>query len=241
MHADDTAPQPLVEACGDVWVMVDWFDHPHANAAARKLAARLRAEPQDFASEAVTGVRTLAVRLAEPPPDAPRGTRSLYREAAMRWLEDRASQAHTWELPEGREVQLPACYAPALAPDLASVAAATGLAVESVVQLHLASQFTVEVVGFMPGFAYLGGLQPALALPRRAAPRPRVHEGSIAIAGTQSAVYPRPTPGGWHLIGRCPVRLFDPFRTPPAVLQEGDRVRFERIGPEDFAQLWSQR
>jgi KipI family sensor histidine kinase inhibitor len=221
--------------------MVDWFDHPQANAAARKLAARLRAEPPEFAAEAVAGVRTLAVRLKEPSENAPRGVRAEARTAAIRWLEDRIEEVHTWALPEGREVVLPACYAPELAPDLDSVAKETGLDASSVVARHLASSFVVEVVGFMPGFAYLGGLDPALRLPRRASPRPWVSEGSIAIAGTQSAVYPGTTPGGWHLIGRCPLRLFDPLRSPAAVLHEGDRVRFERIEAETFAQLWSQR
>ncbi|MBM3380007.1 MAG: allophanate hydrolase subunit 1 [Betaproteobacteria bacterium] len=241
MPPHDSSPAPRVEACGDAWVMVDWFDHPQANTAARKLAALLRAEPQDFAAEAVAGVRTLAVRLRELPFNAPRGARAHVRNAALRWLEDRAGEVHAWALPEGREVVLPACYAAELAPDLEAVAEQTGLDTASVVARHLASSFVVEVVGFMPGFAYLGGLDPALRLPRRASPRPRVSEGSIAIAGTQSAVYPGSTPGGWHLIGRCPLRLFNPLRSPAAVLHEGDRVRFERIEPETFAQLWSRR
>jgi KipI family sensor histidine kinase inhibitor len=93
----------------------------------------------------------------------------------------------------------------------------------------------------MPGFAYLGGLHPALKLPRRDSPRQKVPEGSIAIAGNQSAVYPSPTPGGWHLIGACPLRLFRPLCDPPALIQEGDRIRFERISLEAFEQQWSQR
>lgn len=241
MRPDDTSPAPRVEACGDVWVMVDWLSHPDANAAARKLAARLRAEPQDFAAEAVPGLRTLAVRLRLPPLDAPKGSRGRGREAALRWLEDNAAQAHTWELPKGREVRLPACYAAELAPDLECVAEDTGLDTTDVIAKHLASVFRVEVIGFMPGFAYLGGLDSSLALPRRSSPRPRVPEGSIAIAGTQSAVYPSDSPGGWHLIGRCPLRLFDPLRSPPGLLREGDQVQFERIGLETFARLWSQR
>jgi KipI family sensor histidine kinase inhibitor len=93
----------------------------------------------------------------------------------------------------------------------------------------------------MPGFAYLGGLDPRLKLDRRAMPRAQVPQGSIAIAGLQTAVYPSATPGGWHLIGRCPSRLFDPARSPASLIGDGDTVVFEPVDRERFETLWAQR
>ena len=111
-------------------------------------------------------------------------------------------------------------------PDLAEVAERTGMRVEDVVALHAARTYTVYLLGFVPGFAYLGDLDERLALPRRASPRTRVPAGAVAIAGRQTAVYPLATPGGWHLVGRTDAVLLDVARTPPALLAPGDRVRF---------------
>lgn len=113
--------------------------------------------------------------------------------------------------------------------DLPDVAAATGLAVEEVVARHSGRAYRVDILGFVPGFAYLSELDEALALPRREQPRPRVAAGSIAIAGLQTAVYPLDTPGGWHIIGRTDAVMFDPLRPEPALLRAGDKVRFERV------------
>jgi len=227
-----------VEPCGDAWVMVDWGAHPAANVAARALAAMLRTTPQAFCAEAVAGVRTLAVRIAT---DEAMTQRAAHRRAALEWLGAIAPEALGWRAPPGGRVVLPACYDASLAPDLADVAAVTGLDPAAVVAIHSGCTFTAEVVGFMPGFAYLGGLDARLKVDRRASPRPRVPEGSIAIAGLQTAVYPSPTPGGWSLIGRCPLRLFDPERSPPALMNEGDTVHFEPIDVATFERLWAAR
>ena len=114
-------------------------------------------------------------------------------------------------------------------PDLDDVAARTGLTRDQVVDLHSARVYRVYLLGFAPGFAYLGDLDAALVLPRRREPRPRVPPGSVAIAGAQTGVYPLATPGGWHLLGRTEILLFDPNRESPALLHPGDRVRFEPI------------
>ena len=115
-------------------------------------------------------------------------------------------------------------------PDLATVLEQTGLSLESVVRMHTEREYLVYMLGFVPGFAYLGDLHPALVLPRRASPRTRVPAGSVAMAGAQTAVYPLSTPGGWHMIGSTPFRLFDHKRNPPSLLSPGNRVRFEPIG-----------
>jgi KipI family sensor histidine kinase inhibitor len=136
-----------------------------------------------------------------------------------------------------RLVELPACYDADLAPDLADVAARAGLAAEDVIARHLAGEYVVGLVGFLPGFAYLDGLDPALALPRRATPRTRVPAGSVGLADRMTAVYPSESPGGWHLIARVPLAMFDPAADPPARLARGDRVRFVRVDRARFDAL----
>ena len=111
-------------------------------------------------------------------------------------------------------------------PDLAAVASATRLPVEDVIRLHSAVTYRAAFTGFAPGFAYLTGLDPRLILPRRSTPRPSVPAGSLAIADVYTAVYPRSSPGGWHLIGTTDTPLFDPTRDPPALLAPGSLVRF---------------
>lgn len=114
-------------------------------------------------------------------------------------------------------------------PDLDDVASRTGLSRDEVIRRHSAPEYRVYLLGFAPGFAYLGDLDPSLVLPRRSAPRTRIPAGSVAIAGEQTGVYPLATPGGWHLIGSTPLAMFDPAREPAVLLRVGDRVRFERI------------
>ena len=111
--------------------------------------------------------------------------------------------------------------------DLAEVAERTGHSTEEVIEIHSGHEYYVYVIGFVPGWAYLGELDPSLALPRRSTPRKRVPAGSVAIAEAQTGVYPFATPGGWHLIGRTDVKMFDPHRAEPGVLRVGDSVVFE--------------
>ena len=114
--------------------------------------------------------------------------------------------------------------------DLDSVATAIGLSVEDVVGLHSAKTYTVDLLGFVPGWAYLSELDARLQIPRREQPRPRVAAGSVAIAATQTGVYPLDTPGGWHILGRTETAMFDARRDPPTLLRAGDSVKFERAG-----------
>jgi KipI family sensor histidine kinase inhibitor len=129
-------------------------------------------------------------------------------------------------LPAPRHHEIPVRYD---GPDLAGLAALHGLAPERVVELHAAPEYRVAFLGFVPGFAYLEGLPPALHTPRLAVPRKEVPAGSVGIAGAQTGIYPIATPGGWQLIGRTDTTLFDPARTPMSLLQPGDRVRFRPL------------
>jgi inhibitor of KinA len=126
----------------------------------------------------------------------------------------------------GPMTHVPVHYGGAGGPDLAEVAARTGLSEDDVVRLHAGAEYRVFCVGFVPGFPYLGMLPEELALPRRSTPRLRVPAGSVAIAGRQTGIYPSDTPGGWHVIGRTDLSAWDPHRDPPALLEPGARVRF---------------
>jgi KipI family sensor histidine kinase inhibitor len=141
------------------------------------------------------------------------------------------------DLPPPRQVVLPVCYGGEAGPDLADLARHCGLTPEEVVARHTAAEYQVYFLGFTPGFPYLGGLDPALAAPRRATPRTQVPAGSVGIAGLQTGVYPLASPGGWQLLGRTPLPLFAPDREEPCWLRPGDRLRFEAISPERFQAL----
>lgn len=134
-------------------------------------------------------------------------------------------------------VEIPVCYDGDCAPDLAEAAQSLALSEDEVVRRHSAGLYRVAMLGFSPGFPYLLGLDPRLQLPRRATPRTRVPAGSVAIGGAQSGIYPRELPGGWHLIGRTPLNLFDLHRTPPNLVAVGASLRFRRIGRDEFAAL----
>jgi inhibitor of KinA len=127
----------------------------------------------------------------------------------------------------GRCWRLPVCYEGG--PDLAATAQAIGASEDEVVALHTATEVRVYMLGFLPGFAFMGDVHERLQLPRRTEPRLRVPAGSVAVAGGLTAVYPWESPGGWHLLGRCPVPLFDSARSAPSLLSPGDRVRFEAV------------
>jgi len=130
----------------------------------------------------------------------------------------------------GRTVRIPCCYDDEeFAPDLGEVAERTRKTPEQVIAAHLASQFKVYVLGFMPGLAYIAGLEPSLTLPRRPQPRVRVPRSSVAIAMDMTTIYPFESPGGWHLIGRTPLWMFDQRREQPVFLAPGDSLTFERI------------
>lgn len=162
------------------------------------------------------------------------------RQALEHAIAAAESRAHGFE-GDSKVLEVPACYAREFAPDLADVAKVLGLSEREVIERHAAREYFVHFVGFSPGFAYLGGLDPAIDTPRLAKPRLRVPAGSIALAGGQTAVYPTSTPGGWRLIGRTPWRMFDPRREPASRLKLGDRVRFIPIDEQTFARIANQQ
>ncbi|MFD1394294.1 5-oxoprolinase subunit PxpB [Kroppenstedtia eburnea] len=138
---------------------------------------------------------------------------------------------------DARVVELPVVYGGEYGPDLESVARKNGLSPQEVIRLHSDPSYRVYMLGFVPGFPYLGGMSERIATPRLKDPRPRIPAGSVGIAGSQTGVYPLETPGGWRIIGRTPVRLYDPDRNPPVLLRAGDLVRFRPIPVETYREM----
>jgi len=151
--------------------------------------------------------------------------------ALLRYL-DRLEEA---PIPEPQQIEIPVCYGGEFGPDLNDLAAMHGISPAQAIELHSSSTYIVYFLGFVPGFAYLGGLPPALASPRLETPRASVPLGSVGIGGNQTGVYPMATPGGWRLVGRTPMTMFRPDRPKMNILQIGDHVRFRPISKEQFA------
>ncbi|MDQ6758923.1 MAG: 5-oxoprolinase subunit PxpB [Acidobacteriota bacterium] len=145
-------------------------------------------------------------------------------------VRDRIAQLDDIELPPARTVEIPVRYGGETGPDLDALAAIHGISASEVVGLHSEAVYTVYFLGFVPGFAYLGGLPDSLSTPRRASPRKKVEAGSVGIGGSQTGVYPFATPGGWQIIGRTPLELFNAERDSMSLLEIGDIVRFRPMG-----------
>lgn len=137
-----------------------------------------------------------------------------------------AREQHHWELP--------VCYDAAFGPDLETAAAALGMSPEALIEAHTAQPYPVYGIGFLPGFLYLGGIPEAIQVPRREAPRPKVPKGAVGLASRQTGIYPQESPGGWNLIGNCPIPLFDPKREPPCFVSLGDTVRFRSVSRAEY-------
>ena len=135
------------------------------------------------------------------------------------------------EFNPGRLITIPTLYD---GPDLELVASSHDLMIEEVIRIHEEVVYDAYMIGFLPGFAYLGQVDPVIATPRRSSPRTIVPSGSVGIAGRQTGIYPMDSPGGWQLIGRTPLQMFDPGRTEPCIIQAGDRVKFQSITNEEF-------
>lgn len=226
--------EPRFLPAGDAALIVELGDtiDPETNGRVHALARTLQELAAPGLGEAVPSYRSLLLHY-DPLALSYTEVQSLAAAALRR------CQECPW--PEPRTVVIPTVYGGEFGPDISYVASSHGLAVEEVIRLHSEAAYTVYMLGFTPGFPYLGGLPAQLATPRLATPRTAVPAGSVGIAGLQTGIYPQSTPGGWQIIGRTPCVLFDPFRNPPALLQPGDHVRFAPISAADFALLESTR
>jgi inhibitor of KinA len=216
---------PTFSPAGDSAILVTFGEtiDLNTNRRAHALARLLQAEPLDGLGEAVPGYTTLLVHY---------DPLALEYSQVLEWVDPRAgrieqaAQAGQALLPEPRRVEVPVIYGGVHGLDLAFVAEHNRLAPEEVVRLHSGRDYPVYLIGFTPGFPYLGGLDERIASPRLPSPRQHVPAGSVGIAGLQTGIYPVDSPGGWRLIGWTPLKLFDPARQSPSLLAPGDVVRF---------------
>lgn len=143
-------------------------------------------------------------------------------------------------LPRPRLFRIPVCYGGEMGPDLPYVAEYNGLTEEEVIAIHSGATYLVYMIGFLPGFPYLGGMSPRIATPRLPAPRTKIPAGSVGIAGDQTGIYPLESPGGWRIIGRTPIKLYNPDRDPPVLLTPGDFVKFFPVSRDEFEDIQGQ-
>jgi KipI family sensor histidine kinase inhibitor len=205
-----------------------------ANAVARRVAVDIRGRGLAWVTDVIPALVTVAVCF-----DARTAREAGERRAALErmLLEALRRAAGARADAPARQVEIPVCYEAAFAPDLEDVARRTGLDPARVVALHSAAPHRVLMIGFVPGHPYIGGLDARLAVPRRASPRLRVEAGSVAIANAQTSIYPFAIPGGWNVIGRTPLALFDPAREPASLLEPGDAVAFAPITRAEFDRI----
>lgn len=196
-------------------------------AAAQVLADGLQSRPIRGVGEVVPGLRSVLVELE---PTADTGSVTVALDARLMGVAGRTLAA-------ARVRTIPVVYGGEHGPDLDDVAERAGLTGAEVVARHAAAKHQVLFLGFAPGFAYLGGLPAELDVPRLATPRTRTPAGAVAVANGMTGIYPAPLPGGWRVIGRTPITLFDPRRDPPAYLAAGDAVRFEPVAEERWEEL----
>ena len=197
---------------------------PAVNSRAIRIAAAVQAAALPV-SDIVVGYRSVMVYV-DPLAEDSHAMEQRLRELAINTADDASIS--------GPLVDVPVCYDGPYGPDLEDIAAFGQCGVEEVIARHLSLEYRVFVVGFVPGFAYMAPVDPKIAAPRRPSPRLRVPAGSVAVAAGQTGIYPAETPGGWSLIGRCPIKPYDPDRAEPFLFHPGDRVRFRRISDAEY-------
>ncbi|WP_028583142.1 5-oxoprolinase subunit PxpB [Desulfogranum mediterraneum] len=223
-------PEPIFRPAGDRGMLMELGTgiDPEINQKIRGLSLVLERTRLQGVVEIIPGYRSLAV-IYDPLQTKP----ETLRQALLALYDELEHTA----LPEARVVELPVCYGGEFGEDLARVAAHNRLSPAEVVAIHSAPLYPVYMIGFTPGFPYLGGLSEKIHTPRLATPRTLVPAGSVGIANSQTGIYPIASPGGWQLIGRCPCPLFDPGHDRPFLLKAGDLLRFSPISRDEYLRL----
>ena len=218
---------PRIQPVGDTAITVEFENEIdlRVNQRVHVLARLLQKDPPRGMGEAVPSYRTLLVHYD--PELLSYATLKDFITAKLPGVE------HPTQT-QSRLIDIPTLYGGEHGPDLEFVAQYNQLTPEEVVQIHASKEYPVYMLGFTPGFPYLGGVDERIATPRLDSPRTHVPGGSVGIAGTQTGIYPVDSPGGWRIIGYTPSKLFDPFREPPALLAPGDRVRFASVSKEEL-------
>lgn len=236
--AEDAAPAWDLIPSGETLIIVEirTGDRSAANLIARAFAEKIAGASLPFVYDIVPAMTTVGVHYT--PQHVPLGGPDVLPH---RVVTDQLGKLLADALPGKRAVprviEIPVCYGGEHGPDLDAVASLCGLSTSDVVRLHTASLADVMLIGFAPGLPYIGTLDGQLAVPRRATPRTAVAPGSIGLANRQSVIYPATLPGGWNLIGKTPLQMFDPSRADPCLLRPGDQVRFMSITSSQFDAL----
>lgn len=223
---DASVALPVIETLGEDALLLRFGNtiDPNCNARVHQWARRIGRARPPWLRDIVPAYASLALFIDVSA--FPQAADAL--DGATSWLR-RLHGVDETATGNGCRIEIPVQYGGKYGPDLDALAAHAGLTPVEVIARHAAGEYTVAMLGFAPGFPYLLGLDPALAMPRLSTPRTQVAAGSVGIGGAQTGIYPRPGPGGWQIIGRTHVALFDPARDPPSLLAAGDRVRFVAI------------
>lgn len=225
--------KPVFRISGDRGLLVEYGQaiDPEINHRVRALFLGLMKDKPSWLVEALPTYRSLLILynpdLAEP-------------GEIEKYLLDLEARLAGIEIPPPRTIEIPVCYSGELGPDLEFVARAHDLSREEVISIHSQPAYQIYMIGFTPGFPFLGGLPEAIHTPRLESPRVAVPAGSVGIANGQTGIYPVTSPGGWQLIGRTPLKIFDPDRQEPFLLQAGDLLKFNPIGTEEYKSLLAE-
>lgn len=219
--------EPRFLSGGDRAIFIELGDSidPDVNQRVRNLKLAIEKADIPGVVESVPTYRSLLVYFEPLQTSAPE-----VRETICNLLQSLASS----ELPRRRVIEIPVTYGGEFGPDLELVASHNNLSAAEVVRIHRSARYLIYMIGFMPGFPYLGGMSPEIATPRKTTPRLKIPAGSVGIAGTQTGIYPAESPAGWQIIGRTPLELFHPNQEPPSILQAGDYLTFASITLEEF-------
>ena len=220
---------------GDAAIVLEFGDHINrlTHGYIQAFTAYLDQHPFPGLVEYVPAFTTLTVYY-DPWVVSRQGLQNPYAAVIAHLIEMRVHVTSHLKKTAPRQVEIPVCYGGKYGPDLDYVAGLHGLKPKDVIKLHTQATYLVYMIGFAPGFPYLGGLAPEIATPRKEKPRVRVPAGSVGIGGNQTGVYPLVSPGGWQLIGRTPLLLFNPHHDRPSLLRTGDVVRFVPVSEKQF-------
>jgi KipI family sensor histidine kinase inhibitor len=218
---------------GDRGLLVEYGDviDPAVNSKVRSMAIAIEDNPLKGVIEVIPTYRSLLM-IYDPVLTVPAELQNL--------LETLEARLGDIKIPPPCTVEIPVCYGGEFGPDIDTVADANQLTVSEVIEMHCEPQYLIYMVGFTPGFPFLGGLSEKLHTPRLETPRTLVPEGSVGIANNQTGIYPIASPGGWQLIGRTPIKLFAPRRKNPFLYQAGDRIKFKPIDAEEYTRLFEK-
>ncbi len=222
--------KPLFRIAGDRGLLVEYGDgiDPDINNKVRSMAIVMEQETLKGVLEIIPTYRSLLIIYD------PAITNPTKLEKEILALEERISQI---KIPPPDTVEIPVCYGGEFGPDIQFVAEHNSITADDVVRIHSGAEYQIYMIGFTPGFPFLGGLPKVLHTPRLETPRSFVPEGSVGIANNQTGIYPLASPGGWQLIGQTPLKLFAPERSNPFIYKVGDRIKFKPISAEDYVRL----